>query len=147
MRQAGYSAYKSAVVQTTKSNEEILLMLYDGVLKFIKFAKMSLTQKHIATKGENISKALAIITELDCALDYQNGAEIAANLGSLYYYMLTRLTHANLHNDLEALEEVEGLLTDLQQGFAASVLKKTSPVLTTVKAAEMPALEGLNVAV
>src|SRR3989442_930938 len=114
MNQAGYSAYRAAVTQTTQSKEEILLMLYDGVLKFLKFARMSLTQKHIAAKGENLSKALAIITELDCALDRQNGGDIAANLASLYQYMLTRLTHANIHNDLAALEEVEGLLTELQ---------------------------------
>lgn len=147
MKQTGYSAYRAAVTQRAQSKEEILLMLYDGILKFLKFARMSLTQKHIAAKGENLSKALAIITELDCALDHQNGGDIAANLASLYRYMLMRLTYANIHNNLVALEEVEGLMTELQQGFTVSLGKKPGALQVEVKTPEMTALEGLNVAI
>jgi flagellar protein FliS len=128
MNRVGYAAYRAAVTQMTQSKEEMLLMLYDGVLKFLKCARMSLTQKHIAAKGENISKALAIITELDCALDHQSGGDIATNLTTLYHYMLRRLTHANIHNDLAALQEVEGLLTELQQGFATALVRRPVPL-------------------
>jgi flagellar protein FliS len=131
MNRAGYAAYRAAVTQMTQSKEEMLLMLYDGVLKFLKCARMSLTHKHIAAKGENISKALAIITELDCALDHQSGGDIATNLTSLYHYMLMRLTHANIHNDLAALQEVEGLLTELQQGFATALVRRPVPLERT----------------
>src|SRR2546422_7220398 len=119
MTPTGYSAYQHAVTNTPKRKEDILLMLYDGVLKFVRFTKQGLTQKQMATKGENLSKALAILTELDCALDHQIGGDIATNLASLYRYIMLRLTYANMHNDLSAMEEVESLLLDLQQTFQA----------------------------
>src|SRR5437667_5720470 len=144
MTLTGYSAYQHAVTSTPKGKEDILLMLYDGVLKFVRLAKKGLTQKQMATKGENLSKALAILSELDCALDHQIGGDIASNLASLYPYIMLRLNYANLHNDLGAIEEVEGLLLDLQQTFQAAA-KQTMTGPVTVP--EPTALEGVNVAI
>jgi flagellin-specific chaperone FliS len=45
--------------------------------------------------------------------------------------MLMRLTHANIHNDLAALQEVEGLLTELQQGFATALVRRPVPLERT----------------
>jgi flagellar protein FliS len=139
-----YSAYQRAVTSTPKRKEDILLMLYDGVLKFVRFAKQGLRQKQMATKGENLSKALAILTELDCALDHQIGGDIATNLASLYHYIMLRLTYANLHNDLGAMEEVESLLLGLQQAFVTAAKQTmTGPVTVT----EPTAPGGVNVAI
>ena len=123
-----YSAYKQAALTVNKSKEELLLMLYDGALKFLRFARVAITKQHVATRGENLSKVLAILTELDCALDHDLGGEVSANLSSLYHYMITRITQANIKNDLQALDEVEHLLSELQEGFVGSIqAMATSP--------------------
>lgn len=124
----GYSAYKQAELTVNKSKEELLLMLYDGALKFLRFARVAITQQNIAVRGENLSKVLAILTELDCALDHDLGGEVSANLSSLYHYMITRITQANIKNDLQALDEVGHLLSELQEGFVGSIqAMATSP--------------------
>jgi len=142
----GYAAYTTSAAQTVKPKEEILLMLYEGALRFLRFARTALEQRNIAAKGQYISKTLAIISELDCALDHSAGGEIAGNLSSLYQYMLTRLTHANCRNDGAALDEVTALLQELQQAFTAAVQQQRVPVAMSVVDTP-PVSKSLNLAV
>jgi flagellar protein FliS len=143
----GYSAYKVATVQAGQRKEDILLMLYDGAIRFVRFARTSLDQHNLAAKGKYICKALAIIGELDCVLDHTLGADIAGNLSSLYQYMLTRLTHANCKNDSAALDEVAALLHELQQAFATSVAQQRDPAPVPHNTPSAPTAKGLNFAI
>jgi flagellar protein FliS len=74
--------------------------------------------KALAAQGESISKAIAIIGEgLHASLDQSVGGPLAQELGALYTYMVSRLVHANLKNDVDALDEVERLLTELKSAW------------------------------
>lgn len=105
-----------------------LLLLFDGTLRFIQNAKQGITQNNFRLKSENISKVIAILTQLDCALDKNIGGELAINLSELYQYMMKRLTHANINDDSAAIEDVEKILCDLKDGFngAAKKIKATN---------------------
>lgn len=116
MTYAGYSAY-NRISTTLDSKEMILVKLLDGAVRFLKAARSGLAAGNSKTKGENISKAIAIIAELDKALDRGQGGNLAINLSKLYPYMLFRLTDGNFRNDDRLLEEVEGLLLNLKEGF------------------------------
>ena len=54
-----------------------------------------------------MGKAIRLINQLNTTLDMERGREIAANLRSLYVYMLARLTHANASNDAQIVAEIE----------------------------------------
>jgi flagellar protein FliS len=112
---SAYMAYSTT--KASNSNEDLLIMLFEGALKFIRLARIAIEKKIINKKGEYISKAMAIFIELDCALDHKNGGEISSNLSSLYSYMMKRLTHANINNDPSVLYEVESLLATVRDGF------------------------------
>ena len=71
---------------------------------------------------------MAILTELDCALDRELGGPLAENLSKLYQYMMNRLTVANIESNAEALDEVERLLSELRDGFEEAVKKENSEV-------------------
>jgi flagellar protein FliS len=113
----GYSEYTRTEEQQTDNKEKILLMLLEGAARFTRFARMGLEKQSMQLKGENISKVLAILTELDCALDRDVGAEFVSSLSDLYRYMMNRLSHANINNEKEPLEEVERLLIKIREGF------------------------------
>jgi len=113
----GYAGYRNVMAHTTESKEEILLMLYEGALISLKIARRGIREKNPKLKGEKISKVLAILTELDCALDRERGGDLAEKITAMYGYMMNRLTTANIKNDPEALEEVEQLLGELYEGF------------------------------
>ena len=97
----------------------LVLMLMDGVLTKLAVAKGGLERKDMAVKGAAIGQAISIIGGLQGSLDLEAGGELAANLDALYTYMEQRLTQANIHNDLEALEEVARLMNEIRAGWMA----------------------------
>lgn len=147
MKSQAYAAYTSAVTYTTENKEKILLMLYSGALRFLQRARVAMEDNSVASKGTNLGKAIAIIAELDCALDHTIGGDIAANLSGLYQYMMTCLTHANLTNDSAALHQVERLLRDLQEGFEGAIQAKQNTPSTPTDTAQPSLSQGLNVAI
>ena len=123
-----YAAYRQAIIQTTDDKKKILLMLYDGAVKFVRNARSGIEENNPKTKGENISKVLAIITELDCALNREMTGGYIENLSSLYQYMMNCLTAANIKNDAGPLTEVELILFELKEAFETAFEKgKDSP--------------------
>lgn len=97
----------------------LIQMLMEGALEKISKAKGFMQNGDIAKKGEHISWAISIIEGLRVSLDHSQGGQISENLESLYIYMNSRLTQANLNNSVEMLDEVTGLLVDIKSGWDA----------------------------
>ena len=123
---SGTKAYAQVSVESgvmSASPHQLIEMLFDGANSALVRARLFLAQGDIAAKGEALSKAINIIDiGLKAGLDQENGGEIADHLSSLYDYMIRRLLLANLRNDSQAIEEVEGLL-----GNIAEAWKQISP--------------------
>ena len=111
-----YKAYQTTQVTTAKP-EKILLMLYEGAIKFNKIAMQRMTEKNVAEKGKYISKTLAIVSELMNTLNHDIGGQLSSDLESLYLFMSDKLIEANINNSLESLQQVEKLLLTLYQGW------------------------------
>lgn len=107
-----YSQYQKTQV-TTASREKILLMLYEGAIRFTKQAQAALKLNKIAEKGKFISKATAILSELMATLDFKAGGQLAVDLENLYVFMIDKLIEGNIKNDPECLDVVEKLLKTL----------------------------------
>ncbi len=107
-----YKNYQKTQV-TTASREKILLMLYEGAIRFTKHAHAAMLEKKIADKGKYISKATAILSELMATLDFKAGGDLAAELENLYVFMIDKLIEGNIHNDPECLKVVENILRTL----------------------------------
>ena len=99
------------------SPHRIIQMMFEGALQRIAQAKYAIQQKNSAQKGENIGKAVSIIAGLSGSLNMDAGADVSANLDSLYEYMLRRLSEANVANDIEMLEEVSALVRTIKEGW------------------------------
>jgi flagellar protein FliS len=99
------------------SPHRLVQMLMEGMLEKVALAKGNMANNNIASKGENISKAIAIIGGLQASLNIEAGGEIAENLNNLYGYMSNRLVVANLHNDEAILDEVVSLMVEIKIGW------------------------------
>lgn len=117
---ANANAYQNTQI-TTASPEKILLMLYDGAVRFSKLALDRMERKDIAGKGNYIGKALAIVTELMNTLNHDIGREMAINLHSLYVYLIGELTKANIDNDSKRLENAIAILSHLHDTWTEAV--------------------------
>lgn len=99
------------------SPHRIIQMLMDGALSKIATAKGCIERNDFAEKGRQITWAMNIISGLQSGLDAEKGGEIAANLDSLYDYMVRRLLEANAKSDIEILDEVGQLLLEIKDGW------------------------------
>lgn len=112
----GTQSYRRTKVLTADP-KRLVLMCYEGTIDSLKIGKQQIAQKDYEGKARALTKAQDIINELLCALDYEKGGSIAKNLDSLYNYMLRRIIHVDLKNDLRAVDEVIGMLTELKAAW------------------------------
>ena len=120
------NAYQNTYKQNQVLNaspEQILLMLYDGTILFVRQARVAIEEDDWATRIEKLGRAINILTELSGTLDFQGGGDFAENMDSLYWYMIRELTHANARNLAEPLDNVEAILVDLRDSWARAVEK------------------------
>ncbi len=106
---------------TTASPERILIMLYDGAIRFAGQAKVAMLSGERLAKLEAISKAIAIVSYLSETLDHDAGWEQAEKLDGLYAYMIRELTNANLKGEVKSLEVVEDLLKELRETWMEAI--------------------------
>lgn len=114
----GIAAYQENAV-TTQSRGRLIVMLYEGAIKFLRQAVREIEAGDWAEKGRQIAKAQNIIHELDACLDMEAGGEVAMNLRRLYAFMYRHLNQANTQKDAKAVRDVIGLLEDLNEGWKA----------------------------
>lgn len=110
-------AYLSTQVSTA-SKGDLLLMLYDTAIKHLKLAMEKIGEKDYAAKGILISKAIAIVSELQESLNKEQGGDVTKNLFQLYFICNTKLLAANIQMNAALIEEVIGILGGLRQAFA-----------------------------
>jgi flagellar protein FliS len=117
---APYTQYQNTQINTA-SPEKILIMLYEGAIRFSKIALEKMEKKDIAGKGKFIGKAMAIVTELMNTLNHEVGGEIAQRLEQLYVYLIGELSHANIQSDPKSLENVIAILSHLRDTWSEAV--------------------------
>ncbi len=114
--------YSSIGTQTgveAASPHQLILLLMEGALEKIAVAKGHMQRGEVALKADFICRAVAIVDGLRMSLDTRVEHELTRNLDDLYDYMNRRLLHANLNNDVAALDEVSGLLREIKEAWAA----------------------------
>lgn len=118
-RMYGKSAHKAyhQVQVTTTDRGRLLLLMYEGAIKFLRQAKAGLDSNDLAKFCRYLSKAQAIIVELVNTLDFEKGGVIATDLDRLYDFIIFYLTEANLYRDGERVEKVIGLIDKVYCGY------------------------------
>lgn len=116
MRQAAKAYFETQVITTSQG--QILIMLYDGAIKFLNMAKERMEAKDYAGKGKLISSAIDVINELASSLNAEKGGDLAANLNELYFYCNKRLFMANSRMDQGMIDEVIKILSGIRSAYA-----------------------------
>ena len=120
-RKKGLASYGEVSVQAGTAyadSVQLIQMLFDGLIDSLAAAEGQIERKEIQAKGESLSRAMRIVLGLQGSLDLEKGGEIAANLADLYDYCTRRLMHANLKNDIEAVQEVKRLISEIRDAWS-----------------------------
>ena len=118
----GYQAYQTNAIQTAPP-EQLVVMLYDGCLRFLRRAENAAKTGTRPQVTEAIARATAIIMELNATLDMERGGEIASNLRSLYFFLHRHLLEASREGSPEQIRQAIGLVGDLRDAFAEAARK------------------------
>ena len=113
--------YQKNSVQTA-SPAKIILMLYDGAIKFCHMALVAIDEKNIEKANLNIQKAQKIIVQLRVSLDTKY--PVSQEFDKVYDYIYRRLVEANMKKDNEILEEALKHIKTMRETWI-EVMKKT----------------------
>ncbi|MBS4538135.1 flagellar export chaperone FliS [Clostridium sp. D2Q-11] len=106
-----YSQYQNNSIMTA-SPEELTLKLYEGCMRFIKESIIFAEEKNIEKAHNSNLRAQAIINEFMNTVD--RNYSVGEELFNLYEYMNRRLMEANIKKDVEILNEIYGMATELR---------------------------------
>lgn len=110
------------VALTTASPGQLVLMLFDGAIRFSRQALEGFAQEDPLefnrTIHNNLTRAQAIINELNLSLNMEGGGELSQSLRRVYNYMDNRLQESNLRKEQDGIEEVIRRLSDLREAWA-----------------------------
>jgi flagellar protein FliS len=123
---SGVQRYK-AVQITTSSPGDVLLMLYDGLFRFLAESIVALRADDRARAGEKLDRAHCILSELAASLDAKHAPALCEQLEALYLFCAGRLVEANLHQDPARVEDVMRVLSPVRDAFR-TVIRPNTPL-------------------
>ncbi|HUU36499.1 MAG TPA: flagellar export chaperone FliS [Vicinamibacterales bacterium] len=127
----GLSTYHQTQVQS-RTPLELVVMLYDGALKFLSVARGAIERRDVAARREATSRALAIISELQSTLNMAEGGEIAQRLDALYGFANQRILKATQDNSVAPLDEATRVIETLRDSWVSIA---TTPAETAERGA------------
>jgi flagellar protein FliS len=113
---ASPQAYRDASVLTA-SPEQLVVMLYDGAIRFLRQAEHALAEGAWEHAHNKLGRGEAIIDELLATLNMEVG-EISERLQAIYIFCKRCLIEARLQRNPEKVGQVVVLLADLREAWA-----------------------------
>lgn len=119
-------SYKSSSVHTANPGQ-LVLMLYDGALKFMSLAEQGMESSDPRVRNEsmnnNLIKAQNILAELQSSLDMKVPGDFAKTMFGLYDFMIRQLQEANIKKTVGPIKTVQRMLKDIRDAWE-EMLKK-----------------------
>jgi flagellar protein FliS len=122
----GIDSYRKAAIESS-TPVQLVVMLYDGALRFCAEARSAILRRDIAAKGKALSRVIAIVGELQATLDLERGEEVARSLHELYSYLTDRLMTASFSQSVEPLDQAIRVLSILREGWATVATQPPVP--------------------
>lgn len=113
-----YEKYKENNIMTA-SPGEMVVMLFEGCVKFLKLGRMAIEEKDIENANNNLKKAQNIVMELIQSLNFEY--EISHNLFKHYEYIYREIIQCNIHKDAERLEPIIKVMDEYAETWKEAV--------------------------
>lgn len=126
-----YQRYQATQV-TTASAGDLIVLLYDGAIRFLTRAEAALGERRLDRASADISRGQDIILELITGLDYEQGGQLAGHLRDLYWFMYQTLLQANLEKNPQKIQTVIRLLDNVRGAWRTVVRGDATTAALTV---------------
>ncbi len=108
--------YRAQALETV-GPVQLVLMIYDRTLLALRQVTAASMPRDIGLVNRELQRSQDLLTELQLALDFDRGGDVAPRLWSLYDYAIGRLVEANVTKDLAGVDEVIGLVGQLRAAW------------------------------
>ena len=132
------NTYQEIAVQTS-SPTKLVVMLYEGAIRFLGQSVTAIKSKDIDTKRQSIDRAMAVIQHLQSTLDRDRGGDVAAELDRLYIYITSKVLEGSTRLQTEPIEEAIKLLNVLLSGWEEVAKKGQEHTVPTTLLAQQAA--------
>ncbi len=106
--------------------EKLILLLFKGALDRIQLTMEGIEENNIKKRGENLSKTIAIISELNSSIDTNINDESTQFLRGLYTSILTELPKVSINNDTQILRLTHTYISKLKEIWEQNVMGRKS---------------------
>ncbi len=103
------------------SREQLLLLTYDGLLRFLSRAERGLERQDYGEKYLGFGRAQTLLLELYRTIDFTASPELAGNLARVYSYLMSELAQADANDDIERLRRVRIFVAELREAWISAV--------------------------
>ncbi len=108
--------YQTANENTSKTKQ--VVMLYEGIIKFLGNAKQAIIDKNLEERFNNIEKANEIFNGLQLSLDHENGGEVAVSLDNFYTAIMAKLSLINIkHGSADDMELIIDEIKSIKEAW------------------------------
>ena len=122
-------AYRRSATQGRSiSPEKLIHLLYERAVHHLYCAGEGIEEQNPQKRGENLGKAIALVTELNASLDLEKGGETAVFLRGLYEAILVELSKVSMTNDMGIIKRACRYLKALQDSWEQTVMQETAGV-------------------
>ena len=119
----GVKDYQSMQILSAKP-EKLILMLYDGAIRFIHQGIKAIEQEKIEEANAHLLKTQNILVELMASLNFEKGGELAVNLFRIYEFMHYTLVQANVKKEAEPLNRISDQLKKIRESWVQAMRKE-----------------------
>jgi len=130
-------AYRKSEKQASVHPVKLIHMLYERVLTHLEHAEVGVKENNPRKRGENLGKAIAIITELNASIKQEDGSEAAQFLRALYTAILIELPKVTISGDTKILHRSHAYLKELKDVWEQTAMREHG-LLEAVKEKKEP---------
>ncbi len=134
--QKALDAYRTTEKQAEIQPVKLIHMLYERVLVHLELAEEGIREQAPKKRGENLGKAIAIITELQASIKSEDHSEAAQFLRGLYGAILVELPRISVSQDVKMLRQARTYLERLKGIWEETAMRESGAELSSVKTAE-----------
>ena len=128
IRKQKYQSYTAATHTVAKTQQ--IIMLYDGVIRFVQQAKEAIAEKRIEDRYKILIKASDVIQGMQACLDFENGGEIARILYGFYSSIDGRIFSIHRTNSIETCDEIIAEMKTMRDAWQEIDQKTDSDAVT-----------------
>ncbi len=142
------NAYAAATYRQTLERTlppaELLIRLYEGSIRLVDIMKEAMRNGDIPKRSDAVNRLTSIFSELASAVDGQEPKDLSDSLVSLYLYLIQEVTLANVASELDRLDPVRELLSDLLGTWRTASVNARSAVSLSASSGGGPEAPGVR---